>query len=509
MRDEALWPWFAACVCLSFLALLAWAALRPWSNAPPEILGGTSIQDVLSCIGVLHETQRTPGLYTSGDVSLLIQGLETQWTAPRCPYKFDFEFFDVDIDGYYQDSVAIAWLRRPDEVAADAPVLIIVPGLCCDETNLPGTSLYPFLLQRNCRVGVFLKRGVASRLSAPVFHLFGHPSDLQAVLATMAKRRPHAAIHILSFSSGNGLAGSYATIHGGFDSPVKSYLCMFGGSDYNALCGNSRRGRMCSSWLTVDVVLMKAAKAYFLQANEQVLCNHSVEGYRAAMRSRNFQELQNTVTLHFSGYSSAGAADRRTNGFAGGPARFKGSRVPILWVTCADDPMLPGGPNDTWRSAFGPDSPNVALAVFRRGSHGAAYESLRLAHWSDRLVSQWLDAMFSRGAARIPASVPSAGAEKERDAEMKTDMERERRSGREEEEKEKHEHETVDALRSAAVPGIVVEALPFPSMVSHLSSHDTRGLDGDQDGEATLDGAPSCSVAFDKLECPQPGREQF
>eukprot|EP00747_Dinoflagellata_sp_TGD_P156757 gnl/TRDRNA2_/TRDRNA2_177685_c1_seq21.p1 gnl/TRDRNA2_/TRDRNA2_177685_c1~~gnl/TRDRNA2_/TRDRNA2_177685_c1_seq21.p1 ORF type:complete len:422 (-),score=28.19 gnl/TRDRNA2_/TRDRNA2_177685_c1_seq21:21-1286(-) len=373
--------------------LISLILLRRWRSKAPKVLGGHAMQDILKRIEVLCEPQLTPGLYCSGDIAIVVQALETQWNSMRCPFTFQREYVSVDIDGSYEDRVAVAWLERPDILPDDAPIVVIIPGLCCDEANLPGISVYPELIKRKCRVGVFLKRGVAQLLEAPALHFFGHPSDLQAVIDLITDRYPQAGIHVVSFSSGNGLAGSHSILTPRDKLAVKSYLIMFGGSDYNALCRNSCSSRMCSSWLVVDVVLARAAKEFFLVPNRRVLEQHNAGGYRAAMQSRNFQELHNAVMGTFSGYSNLAEADVRTNGFSNGAQGFGSVHVPCLWVTCADDPILPGGPNESWCDHL-KESDFVALAVFRRGSHGAAYESLRLAHWSDRLLGQWLDAVF-------------------------------------------------------------------------------------------------------------------
>merc|ERR1712050_33161 len=129
--------------------------------------------------------------------------------------------------------------------------------MMCGESSLPGTMIYPVLLQRKCRVAVYLKRGNANagRLRSPAFHVFGHPSDLEFVLATLARRRPGASIHVITYSAGNGLGVSHGIIHGGETLAVKSYLLNFGGGDMNDVLGSVRGPKSISTDLSYDTYL--------------------------------------------------------------------------------------------------------------------------------------------------------------------------------------------------------------------------------------------------------------
>ena len=62
-------------------------------------------------------------------------------------------------------------------------------------------------------MAVFLTRGVAGPLRDPTVHVFGHPSDLKVAVSRIAARYPGAPIHLVCFSSGNGLGGALAALH--------------------------------------------------------------------------------------------------------------------------------------------------------------------------------------------------------------------------------------------------------------------------------------------------------
>lgn len=391
-------------VATAAVAVLVLSSLRPPRR--PRVLGGLGprLQGILQAVPLLWECPRGP-LDFSSSIQLLVFALQMCWQEYRFENDYDFhrEEVPVTLPGESTSGcpgrVSIMWLRsargqKPRELQADAPIVLLCPGLNCYTASLPGTSFYSALLERPWRVAVFEKRGVGPRKehnigSSPVFHLFGHPSDLHEAVTRVQKKWPSAPIHIIGVSSGNGLTGSYASMYGHEVSSLRSVLLLIGGEDYNCAFVAPK-----ANWLTkvlFDVVLLRTTKVRFLKRNEPVLRAHNAQAYEAAMRAGTLQELYDIAMRHFSGYSDPGEAERRINVFSGGCESLRDIAVPFLYVCTEDDPVAPGGPRPSWVSTIA-ECENAALALFPCGSHLGCYNSLRFTRWVDELLIQWVEA---------------------------------------------------------------------------------------------------------------------
>ncbi|CAE8718911.1 unnamed protein product, partial [Polarella glacialis] len=223
-----------------------------------------------------------------------------------------------------------------------------------------------------------------------VFHLFGHPSDLDAAVRHVHKRFPKAPIHLVSFSAGNGLVGSYVRMfcgESGSTSGVRSCIMLMGGEDYNRALKLRQ-----ASWMDgmVESRLLSFTKNYFLKANEAILKEHNSEAYAAALSATSLHDLYLVTMRHFSGYSDLVEAERRINGFLGGNDWWTENQIPSLCIHTSDDPV--GWQLHPEWLEVACQSPQVAIARFRFGSHCACYEGYNLSRWSDRLVVEWLQA---------------------------------------------------------------------------------------------------------------------
>ena len=98
----------------------------------------------------------------------------------------------------------------------------------------------------------------------------------QAAIERVHLKFPKAGVHLVGMSSGNGLTGTFAALHGHRHPYIHSYLLLLGGADYNV----AFKPR-CADWRTrvlYDWVLLPSAKARMLKLNEQVLRQHSNKG---------------------------------------------------------------------------------------------------------------------------------------------------------------------------------------------------------------------------------------
>jgi len=405
----SLTQWSMVLTVVAVLLMFLSTHLPPY---PVKVVGGSaeSFKEIVRKTPLLQSCPRGPFDFSSS-VQLLIFGFQMMWEEFRFDAQYNFirEEFETTLPG---DSVAadmspgvvaMMWLlgrkgQSPRVLPDDAPIVILCPGLNCYTASLPGTSVYGALLERPWRVAVFEKRGVghhpSSVLTSPVFHLFGHPSDLHvAVVATQA-RYPNAPIHIAGVSSGNGLVGSYTAMYGSSAKSLRSVLMLVGGDDYN-----SAFAPQSPSWLTrmlFDNVLLETSKQRFLRKNWKLLEQKDAVALKAAAEATTLQSFYDITMRSFSGYADSQEAERRINAFTGdNNACFYTYPVPVLYVGIEDDPVAPGGPKLSWQHVIGACETS-ACALLPCGSHLGCYDSLRLTRWLDRLLVQWVDVFESQ-----------------------------------------------------------------------------------------------------------------
>eukprot|EP00929_Paragymnodinium_shiwhaense_P112494 TRINITY_DN80757_c0_g1_i1.p1 TRINITY_DN80757_c0_g1~~TRINITY_DN80757_c0_g1_i1.p1 ORF type:complete len:405 (+),score=89.38 TRINITY_DN80757_c0_g1_i1:44-1258(+) len=374
--------------------LSTWVVWRP---RRPQLLGGTAIRASLaSKVETLVRPQtflQPPGL-----VQLILVALSNIIGSRFCWFLFTREEIPVRLPGDSAlkavDKVALEWLKHEwqPNLPKNAPIVFIVPGLANSKESLPGQSLYAALLKKSWRTVVFEKRGVGTgrgKLRAPVFHIFGHPSDLAEAVGRVVDAYPEAPLHFVSFSAGNGLLGSYFKHYpeqtGGL---VRSVLMLKGGEDYNVAF------KLRGTWIEgmVHERLLTFLKQYFVKSNEEVLKAHNADAFKAALETTNMEDFYALTMRHFSGYEDPDEAERLINGFNGGNKWMEANTIPLLAVYTEDD-HVSWQRHPEWMETFHNSSHNLA-AVFQYGSHCACFEGLfGRSRWLDRLVVEWIEAV--------------------------------------------------------------------------------------------------------------------
>lgn len=393
-----------AVVAVTFF--LRWRMSRRRSSQKATVVGGLSqsLQTILQSMPLLASC---PIVDLPGILQIIVYAVQMQWQEWRCDSKYEFvvEKFLATLPGEstegFSDHVQVKWLHglkgcKERNLPPDAPIVILTPGLNCYAANLPGTAIYAKLLEKPWRVGVYEKRGVGdagSRLKAPVFHMFGHTSDLHVVVKEIVARWPDAPLHLLGMSSGNGLSSSYLSIHGPDVPNLKSCLLLIGGEDYNMAFTPP-----LGNWLTrlvLDKVLLATSKDRMLKRNEAVLRPHNASAFDAGMCAQTGQEFYDICMQNFSGYKNREEAERRINAFSSGKNEcMLDYKVPCLVCFTEDDPVAPGGPRSSWVEVI-KKCDNAALALFPTGTHLACYDSWSLSRWVDKLAIEWLEAVHS------------------------------------------------------------------------------------------------------------------
>lgn len=371
----------------------------------PKLYGGLSkkMQAIMRRVDLLSAC---PQIGAPSALQLVLYVVQMMWQEWFCDsqYEFDIELFPVTLAGdsseCFQDVVQVKWLKgrkgsKQRQIPADAPIVLLTPGLNCYAANLPGTAVYTKLLEQPWRIGVYEKRGVGhvggSTLKAPVFHMFGHPSDLHIVVQQIVSRWPDASLHLMGMSSGNGLTSSYLALHGHEIPNLRSCLLLIGGEDYNSAFMPPR-----GNWLSrivFDSFLLAASRERMVRRNEAVLRAYNSKGFEAAMKAKTMQEFYDVCMESFSGYTDREEAERRINPFNGGTNTCMLSfKVPCLVCFTEDDPVAPGGPRSSWVDVVD-KCEYAALAIFPTGSHLACYDSWSLSRWVDRLAVEWVQAV--------------------------------------------------------------------------------------------------------------------
>lgn len=399
------------CIALAMSFAVALAVCRRFLQRSvgiqtAKVFGGTSdhMQAIMQCVPLLSSC---PKLSVPSLLQLIMYTVQMMWQEWQCDskYEFDIELFPVTLPGDstegFADHVQVRWLRgvkgcKERQLPSNAPIVLLTPGLNCYSANLPGTAIYTKLLEQPWRIGVYEKRGVGqqgSQLKAPVFHMFGHPSDLHIVVQEIVARWPDAPLHLVGMSSGNGLTASYLALHGPEIANLRSCLLLIGGEDYNVAFAPPK-----GNWLTrivFDTTLLETSKHRMLYRNEKILRAHNARAFEAAAQAKTMQEFYDICMQHFSGYTSREEAEQRINPFSDGTNKCMLSyRVPCLVCFTEDDPVAPGGPRSSWMDTVS-ESAYAAVALFPVGSHLACFDSWTLSRWVDRLAIEWVAAVHA------------------------------------------------------------------------------------------------------------------
>lgn len=281
-----------------------------------------SLSSIIDSVPLLHSRLPQPALLSSHLLQMVVFGAQILFQQLCCSYEFEREEVAVELDdGRARDAVMLSWLhRKKDKVPlpAEAPIVLICPGLCNHEYNLPGTHVYRQLLKRPWRVAVFLKRGVAAPLRAPVVHVFGHPADLKMTVNHITARYPHAPIHIVGFSAGNGVGGSLASLHAQQCPAVRSYLLLCGGSDFRHIEPEQPQQLWPYTPVLLNLLLTPSIQANLVARHEKVLRAHDAGAYAEVMAATSVQEVYDGLSAHFSGHE--GEAESQSAGVQTQPA---------------------------------------------------------------------------------------------------------------------------------------------------------------------------------------------
>ena len=361
----------------------------------PIIYASENMNNIISKLNTVNINMSIPLLLYSSTLQILICLIHTKLSEKYCKYTFITEYIPVNINKYvyYIDYVVLKWLdidtHYNNKLNSNSPIVIFLPGLVNNENNLPYNNIYDKLIKNGYRVVVYLKRGMSCKLISPIVDIFGHPEDLYKTVNIIKSRYPGAPIHIISFSGGNGLNASltnYIYNKNENENFIKSQLLLCGAKDYNHIYTVNKN---FISDIVYNNSLKKGIIDKLIKPNKYVLTKYNINAYNKLLNSKTFQELQDYISLYFSGYDKDDYDNivnpcNNDNFYA-----CKNALNPTLVVYTADDPINPEGIKYDWANNSKNSKYNASI-VFPHGSHLACYNSLKLDRWIDDLIIEWL-----------------------------------------------------------------------------------------------------------------------
>jgi len=142
-------------------------------------------------------------------IPFMIKGWYTKCVNP--PYEWSRELIDLP-DG---EMIALDWVKgatdRMNSSDEDTPIVMLHHGAFCDSKDLPGQDYILEALSRGWLVCALNRRSHGGRtLKVPKWNFFGSTEDVAYVVEeVIRKRRPHAKLLMIGFSSGSGLVAKF------------------------------------------------------------------------------------------------------------------------------------------------------------------------------------------------------------------------------------------------------------------------------------------------------------
>jgi len=219
------------------------------------------------------------------------------------------------------------------DLALDAPIVLIEPGLTCTRQDVPGSALMRLAVARGFRAVVVERRAHGQPLKSPRWNLFGDADDLEQVYSAIRRRLPDAPLFWVGISSGakiiiEGL-GKYDRRRANGDNTAPRFA---GGC---CICPgyNLETCFLKFAW-PMSTMCLRSTQDKFMVANEAVLRAHDEKAYDRAMAAPNLQVFLAAVAP-FAGYPDAKAYFENEN-----PVLFcQDITTPCLIMNAEDDPM--------------------------------------------------------------------------------------------------------------------------------------------------------------------------
>ncbi|KAJ2617584.1 hypothetical protein H4S08_000225 [Coemansia sp. RSA 1365] len=322
-------------------------------------------------------------LMPQGDMQTIY--LYTQHYKPAgCPIDYEREIFEFSDGG----KAAIDWALPSQEAAADAPLVVIIPGIAGTSFDYYIRSFIRHLNEKlpGCRVAVVQSRGCNGiKLATPKAFHGGLTDDLREFIERICTRMPKAPLVGIGFSLGANILTKYIGEEGA--------KCRFiaAASVCNPFDIDMTVRNMCLPTLKnrylYAAALTRSLVSVFTE-NEKVIMAGSVELDAAAIAtSRNISDFNEAYTAKIFGYDS----EKDLNAGGSCVPFLKDITIPVLFINALDDPMC-YKQTIPYKDII--QNPNLVLALTRYGGHLAYFAGTRLTPWLPQQLIMFICAML-------------------------------------------------------------------------------------------------------------------
>eukprot|EP00929_Paragymnodinium_shiwhaense_P006858 TRINITY_DN110810_c0_g1_i1.p1 TRINITY_DN110810_c0_g1~~TRINITY_DN110810_c0_g1_i1.p1 ORF type:complete len:483 (+),score=30.42 TRINITY_DN110810_c0_g1_i1:90-1538(+) len=216
---------------------------------------------------------------------------------------------------------------------ANAPLILVEPGLTCTSQDVPGSSFLRLAISRGFRVVVVERRGHAAPLLAPRWNLFGDADDAEQIYRFVEKEFQDAPMFWIGISSGSKLIvhglGLWDERRKNGDTSAPRFTaaaCVAPGYDLTTC--------FLGFGFPYTKICLAGVRDIFLKRNEAALRAYDAKAYDRAVKSEDLQTLL-TLVAPFAGYPSAQEYFAAEN-----PVLFAPKvTTPCLIINAADDPL--------------------------------------------------------------------------------------------------------------------------------------------------------------------------
>ena len=294
------------------------------------------------------------------------------WAIPQSDVLFKREILLMQDGG----QSAIDWVRNDSELDKDAPIMLIIHGICGSSDSV--RTLCKAMQDAGYRVVVFNKRGHGDlKLTSAKLQPFCCSYDITYALHTIRFKYHKASIYGIGFSAGSGILSSYMSKTGSL-SLIESAVFLSPGYDsYKLFCENN-----ISSFY--EFIIVKKLKK-ILYNNKDIL-SHRID-FTLIDAACTIKDIDEIVYKELNNYSTLKDYWENNNPIY----MISKIKKPVLCINAEDDPICPAKliPHQLLI-----DNENVILAQTKKGSHCAFFEgSISLSQWYPKLIVSYFDSV--------------------------------------------------------------------------------------------------------------------
>lgn len=355
-------------------------------RATPTWTVGSDAEETANAIRELHgDAGYWPTPWLGG---FLGGHLQTIWYGLN-PIVPSFPFTEERWQTTDGGTLGLAYPEVPSTLPLDAPVVLILPGLC---GSIKGTGhTVQAILDAGCRPVCLHARGCGVELTSPCFNIFGDTDDLRTALARIAGRFPEAPRCLYSISAGTALMVRFLGEEG--ESAVGQIAAAVANCPgYDIGVCMQRVGYLYDSGFYIGVL----KKHWLSGTNGEVLRAAAPELHKRMADAPDMHAFMVAASPFASSSPAAAGVDPGTiaNGFSAFLGRTNPMgvahkiAVPSLILNSDDDPVCAAlNTEENGPALVGPSDscPRTVLLRYRRGGHCCFARGWRARRFADEL----------------------------------------------------------------------------------------------------------------------------